>query len=294
MKRFVVVSTLVGFCVPIWWGLMCFLPFTGPQSPTADMFWEMIHRTCPPWTIESPILGSMFATPFLNALLYGGVAALLAVPLGVACFWLSKLFSFGIYLKVAVVIAGIIGWIISIPPSFMRDAPWPVEYMPIGAWAVILATIAYFSIPSRRDLPAVTAASRAAVGASLPVQKESLRIRLRRTIRWGGYSSIAGAIVALCLALLYWRAQHAGSAELRASVGVWAWLASFPFGRMLIVFGLVVLIQFGHYHPPDVTIAVVLLFGVVGNLAIAGSVLGFFRRSSVRRVAAPPAGERRV
>ena len=86
MKRFVTVSTLVGFCVPIWWGVMCFLTFTGPQSPTADMFWEVIHRTCPPCTIESPILGSMFATPFLNALLYGGVAARLAVPLGVAGF----------------------------------------------------------------------------------------------------------------------------------------------------------------------------------------------------------------
>jgi hypothetical protein len=256
------------------------------------MFWEMIHRTCPPWTIESPILGSMYATPFLNALLYGSVAALLAVPLGVAAVWLNNLFSFGIYLKVAAVVVGIIGWIVSVPPIFMRDAPWPVDDMPTGAWVAILASIAYFSIPSQRlrlhpvrqPLPSV----------SPPVQKQSLRMRLRRAIRRSVYASIAGAIVALCLAFLLLEGRTTGSAELWVDASDWAWLNSFPFGRILIVLRTVVLIQVGHYHPPDVTIAVVLLFGVVGNWAITGSVIGFVIEPPVRRTAPTAASERRI
>ncbi|GEM_PF-3572779 len=151
MKRFVVVSAVVGLCVPIWWGVLGFLAFTAPQSATADMFWDMIRVTCPPWLIPNSSYAGLIVTPLLlNAALYGIAACASAIIWrGVRLLFHGTLGS-GAHWRLPIVVCGALGWIMAIPPIFMSGgAPWPVVLMPIGAWITIVAIIAWFSITPR-------------------------------------------------------------------------------------------------------------------------------------------------
>ncbi len=159
MKRFVVVSTAVGFLVPIVWGIVGFLTFTAPQSPSADMFWTTVHETCPPWLIdESSIFGRSIATPFLNAALYGGAACIVAL-LVLSIAWGTPI-RVSSRLKPAILVLGLAGAGAAFPIVFTEQVPWSLMALPIGAWTVIGSMIAYFSIPggiwesSRQVLPA--------------------------------------------------------------------------------------------------------------------------------------------
>jgi hypothetical protein len=60
MMRIVLVSMLVGFVVPIFWGVLSFVLFNAPQSPLADLYWDAVHITSPALVITP--------SPFLNAL----------------------------------------------------------------------------------------------------------------------------------------------------------------------------------------------------------------------------------
>jgi hypothetical protein len=75
MKRILIVSAVVGFAVPVFWGVLAFVDFNGPEGRLSDLFWDAVYITCPPWLIpeESP-LGNWFVTPFLNAALYASIA----------------------------------------------------------------------------------------------------------------------------------------------------------------------------------------------------------------------------
>jgi hypothetical protein len=79
MKRFVLICMLVGFAVPIFWGILSFVLFNAPESPLTDLYWDAVHVTSPAWLITpSSTLGEV-ATPFLNALFYGAAATLIAL-----------------------------------------------------------------------------------------------------------------------------------------------------------------------------------------------------------------------
>jgi hypothetical protein len=80
VKRFIKIGAIIGFFVPIFWGIVSLILFTAPQSRFADIYWIVVHFTCPPWSISpvsSPILGNTLATPFLNAALYAGIALIM-------------------------------------------------------------------------------------------------------------------------------------------------------------------------------------------------------------------------
>ncbi len=69
---------LVGFAVPIFWGIVTFVFFSAPQSQRADLYWDVVHITSPAWVITPASTAGMVATPFLNALFYGAAAIVVA------------------------------------------------------------------------------------------------------------------------------------------------------------------------------------------------------------------------
>lgn len=75
MRRTVITGMIVGFSVPIFWGVLSFILFNAPESPAVDRYWQLVYITCPPWAIDtSRSSGLTLAIPFFNAVLYGAVA----------------------------------------------------------------------------------------------------------------------------------------------------------------------------------------------------------------------------
>ena len=147
MKRFVLVSAVIGFCVPLWWGVLANFVLRSHQSPATVMFLRELQMISPVWRLQVTVIRSGFATPFLNAVLYGGVAGAIAIivrGLNVAERWPLRLDA---RVKTAIVVCGALGWMFAVVPLFMRDWPWPVIAMPIGVWVAIVATILCLSIP---------------------------------------------------------------------------------------------------------------------------------------------------
>jgi len=73
MIRRCVIWAIVGFCVPIFWGVISLITFNAPDSVWADRYWKLVYITCPSWLL--PENGaSWLITPLVNAALYGGVA----------------------------------------------------------------------------------------------------------------------------------------------------------------------------------------------------------------------------
>jgi hypothetical protein len=78
IRRFVF-RAIVGFCVPIFWGIVSFIFFTAPESVWTDRYWMLVYITCPPWLLPE-ITASWFEwliTPLANAILYGCVAIII-------------------------------------------------------------------------------------------------------------------------------------------------------------------------------------------------------------------------
>src|SRR5260370_40595358 len=76
MIRQSVIWAIVGFCVPIFWGVMSFIFFTAPNSVWTDLSLKLVYITCPPWVL--PENGaSWLITPLANAVLYGCVALII-------------------------------------------------------------------------------------------------------------------------------------------------------------------------------------------------------------------------
>ncbi len=76
MIRRSVIWAIVGFCVPIFWGVMSFIFFFAPNSVWTDRYWKLAYITCPSWLL--PENGaSWLITPLVNAVLYGCVALII-------------------------------------------------------------------------------------------------------------------------------------------------------------------------------------------------------------------------
>lgn len=73
-RRRVWLAALIGFCVPILWGIVGFVFFSAQQSAWTNAFWIVVYLTCPTWVF--PNFG-MVLVPLSNALLYVVLAALL-------------------------------------------------------------------------------------------------------------------------------------------------------------------------------------------------------------------------
>jgi hypothetical protein len=85
MRRKVLAWSLIGFCVPIFWGVMGLVTFTLPQSIWSDIFWYAVYVTCPFWLLPTmPWWIDEMLMLVLNALLYGAIAyAVLSLRRGI-------------------------------------------------------------------------------------------------------------------------------------------------------------------------------------------------------------------
>ncbi len=68
--------TVVGFVVPLFWLFLSFILFTAHQSRWTDIYWLIVHITCPVWNLQGSDIG-LLLVPFANAALYGLVGFLL-------------------------------------------------------------------------------------------------------------------------------------------------------------------------------------------------------------------------
>ena len=72
-KPRVIAAAVIGFLVPIFWGIAAFILFNAGESFWTTVFWWLVYLTCPFWIL--PGTAGMLLMPFLNAGLYGLVAA---------------------------------------------------------------------------------------------------------------------------------------------------------------------------------------------------------------------------
>lgn len=79
MRRLIVISSAVGFLVPIFWGILGFILFSAPQSRFTDLYWATVYVTCPAWF--NPGLWGSIIMPFANAVLYAGIAYFLVTTM---------------------------------------------------------------------------------------------------------------------------------------------------------------------------------------------------------------------
>lgn len=73
-KRWVIVGFMLGFAVPILWGILGFLLFNLPESSFTRFYWHAVYFTCPAWMIPG-FWGSM-SMPFINGAMYATFAYL--------------------------------------------------------------------------------------------------------------------------------------------------------------------------------------------------------------------------
>jgi hypothetical protein len=150
VKRFVVVSSCVGFLVPIFWGVVGFLTFSAPENVHAEMFWDTVHRTCPPWLITGPsIFAESWATPVLNAALYGAVALVVALPFkGISSLIHLRLRLGPRALYGALAVAGLCAVVVA---TLVTEGEWTLVVLHDGSWITIVAVITYFTMGGRKQ-----------------------------------------------------------------------------------------------------------------------------------------------
>jgi hypothetical protein len=79
MRRQVIWCAAAGFVIPLFWGFVSFIFFGAKQSVWADVYWLLVYVTCPFWLLPESL--PQIWTPVLNAVLYGGLAALICTVL---------------------------------------------------------------------------------------------------------------------------------------------------------------------------------------------------------------------
>ncbi len=75
MKKRVIWWTILGFVIPVFWGVASFVFFSARESVWTNVYWGLVYVTCPFWLLPSNTTTTVM-TPFLNAALYGGLAFL--------------------------------------------------------------------------------------------------------------------------------------------------------------------------------------------------------------------------
>jgi hypothetical protein len=75
MMRRLVLWSVVGFCVPIGWGIASFVLFSAKESIWTTVYWWCVYITCPFWLLPTNTATTVL-TPFLNALMYGVISFL--------------------------------------------------------------------------------------------------------------------------------------------------------------------------------------------------------------------------
>lgn len=73
MLRHVIKLMIIGFLVPVFWGILSFVLFNAKESAWTTLYWYLVYVTCPFWLLPTSTATTILM-PFLNALLYGAIA----------------------------------------------------------------------------------------------------------------------------------------------------------------------------------------------------------------------------
>jgi hypothetical protein len=76
LKRTALIGFIVGASVPVFWGILGFLTFNGPEGRLSTAFWNAVYITCPSWLID--VEPGWILTPLLNGCLYAVIAVFIA------------------------------------------------------------------------------------------------------------------------------------------------------------------------------------------------------------------------
>ncbi len=71
MRRKVALWAIIGFLMPLFWGITSFVLFSAKGTWTTA-YWYLVYATCPFWLL--PGLAGEILMPVLNAVLYGTLA----------------------------------------------------------------------------------------------------------------------------------------------------------------------------------------------------------------------------
>ena len=69
MKNTILIASLVGSVIPLFWGFVALVLFNMKESAASHAFWVLVYITCPFWFL--PGLWGSIAMLVLNAALYG-------------------------------------------------------------------------------------------------------------------------------------------------------------------------------------------------------------------------------
>ena len=75
--RAMLVGFLIGAFVPVFWGILSFVLFNGPENWFSKAYWGTVYLTCPFWRIDGE--KAMILMPLLNGLMYAVIAAMIQI-----------------------------------------------------------------------------------------------------------------------------------------------------------------------------------------------------------------------
>jgi hypothetical protein len=75
IKLVSVCGFIVGALVPLFWGIVSFLTFNGPEDWFSRAYWKTVYITCPFWVISGE--KALVLMPLLNGGLYAALALLI-------------------------------------------------------------------------------------------------------------------------------------------------------------------------------------------------------------------------
>jgi hypothetical protein len=70
LKRYLLSAALIGFFLPMLWGMLALVLFNLRDPLWTRVFWFSVYATCPGWWIPGGTDLALVATPFLNAAAY--------------------------------------------------------------------------------------------------------------------------------------------------------------------------------------------------------------------------------
>src|SRR5260370_42658555 len=76
MNKTILWASAVGFLVPVFWIVLSFILFTVRESKWTDIYWDLVHFTCPVWNLQGLGGVGLVMVPVANAILYGLIAFL--------------------------------------------------------------------------------------------------------------------------------------------------------------------------------------------------------------------------
>jgi hypothetical protein len=77
-RRFLVIVGMIGFFVPVFWGVLGLILFNAPEGLFSNVFWNMVYVSCPFWLILPEQYAFWLIAP-LTATLYMSIYCIVRI-----------------------------------------------------------------------------------------------------------------------------------------------------------------------------------------------------------------------